>query len=120
VVLGNWLRTNVPGLVWYAKNSAGASAPILGGLASFIAMFNSFVWNRAWTFEQRGKEERLSHLRRFYTVSILGALWNALIFSVFYNLIPGHSIFIPKVLGAFIVAIWNFLGQRYYAFRPRK
>jgi uncharacterized protein len=123
IVFGDWLRATAPGLFSFSKDSAGAAAPILGGLASFIAMFNSFIWNRAWTFEQRGKEERLAHLHRFYTISILGAVWNALIFGAFFNIIPGHrtwSMGIAKVIAAAMVAVWNFLGQRYYAFRPRE
>jgi uncharacterized protein len=117
--LGEWLRSNAPRLVWFSKDATGAAAPILGGLASFVAMFNSFVWNRAWTFEQRGKDERLAHLRRFYAVSICGALLNALAFSTFFNLIPGHRILYAKIPAAMLVAVWNFLGQRYYAFKPR-
>jgi uncharacterized protein len=120
IVLGDWLRATAPGLFSFSKDAAGASAPILGGCASLVAMYNSFVWNRAWTFEQKGSAEKLAHLRRFYAVSITGAVWNTIIFSAFVNIIPGHvnrSIAIAKVIAAFIVAIWNFLGQRYYAFR---
>lgn len=119
--LGNWLRESYPALTGYSKDAAGAAAPILGGIASFIAMFNSFVWNRSWTFEHRGKEERLSHLHRFYTVSILGAILNAFIFSFIFNALrshPNQAIAVAKVGAAVIVAVWNFVGQRYYAFRP--
>ncbi|HWA82063.1 MAG TPA: YqeG family HAD IIIA-type phosphatase [Fimbriimonadaceae bacterium] len=119
--LGNWLLQSFSLVKMYARDVTGASAPILGGLASFVAMFNSFIWNRSWTFEHRGKEERLSHLRRFYAVSVLGAILNAIIFSLIFNSLrahPNQAIAIAKVGAAFIVAVWNFVGQRYYAFRP--
>ena len=122
-VLGAWLQTTFPAIFSYAKDAPTAAVPILGGLASFIAMFNSFIWNRSWTFRVKGKHERLAQLRRFYTISILGAIWNTLITSAMTNIIPGHpnrSLLVAKVVAAGIVAVWNFLGQRLYAFRAEK
>jgi HAD superfamily phosphatase (TIGR01668 family) len=121
--LGSWLQTTFPAVFSYAKDASTAAIPVLGGTASFIAMFNSFVWNRSWTFRVKGKHERLSQLRRFYTISILGAVWNTLITSALANVIPGHptrSLIVAKVVAAGIVAVWNFLGQRLYAFRATK
>jgi len=121
--LGSWLVANMPGLFSFAKTPYNAAIPILGGLASFIAMFNSFIWNRSWTFRVKGRAERLAQLRRFYTVSILGAIWNTLITSALANVIPGHpnrSLAVAKIVAAGVVAIWNFMGQRYYAFRAAK
>jgi HAD superfamily phosphatase (TIGR01668 family) len=118
--LGGWLQSTFPSAFSYAKNSATAAVPVLGGLASFVAMFNSFIWNRNWTFKVKGRSERMRQLRRFYTVSILGAVWNTLITSAMTNVIPGHpnqSLLIAKVIAAAVVAVWNFLGQRFYAFR---
>lgn len=121
--LGTWLQSSFPALFSYAKDAPTAAVPVLGGLASFIAMFNSFIWNRSWTFRVKGKSERLAQLRRFYTISILGAVWNTLITSAMTNVIPGHpnrSLLVAKVVAAGIVAIWNFVGQRFYAFRVPK
>lgn len=121
--LGGWLQETMPQFFSWAKDAPTAAVPILGGTASFIAMFNSFVWNRSWTFRVKGKAERLAQLRRFYTVSILGAVLNTLVFSAFSNIISGHpnrSLFLAKVIAAGVVAVWNFLGQRYYAFRVAK
>lgn len=118
--LGQWLQSNLPSMFSWAKDPGTAAVPILGGLASFIAMFNSFIWNRSWTFRVKGRAERMAQLRRFYGVSILGALLNTLITSMLSNIIQGHpnmSLAAAKVVAAGVVAIWNFLGQRYYAFR---
>lgn len=121
--LGVSLQTNFPALFAWAKDAPTAAIPILGGLASLIAMFNSFIWNRNWTFRVKGRAERMAQLRRFYAVSILGAVWNTLIFTALSNIIPGHptrSLIVAKVFAAGFVAVWNFLGQRYYAFRVAK
>lgn len=121
--LGAWLQTSMPSLFAWAKDAPTAAVPILGGLASLIAMFNSFIWNRSWTFRVKGKAERMAQLRRFYGVSIMGAVWNTIITSALSNIIPGHptrSLVLAKVIAAGFVAVWNFLGQRYFAFRVAK
>ncbi|MBN9503172.1 MAG: hypothetical protein BGO01_17340 [Armatimonadetes bacterium 55-13] len=118
--LGGWLQGSFPALFGWAKNHYTAAVPVLGGLASIIAMFNSFLLNRRWTFRVKGKEERMAQLRRFYLISIIGAVLNTLITSALSNVIPAHpnqSLMIGKVVAAAVVAVWNFTGQRLYAFR---
>ena len=48
---------------------------------------------------------------------------NVLISSTLANLISGHrqrSLAIATIIATFIVAIWNYLGQRFYAFKTEK
>ena len=115
--LGSLLISNFPSLFHYAKGPSEAALPILGAVASFFAMTNSALLNRAWTFEVRGKEERAKQIRRFYVVSILGQFINLAVATGVYNMIGNHQLLIPKVLGASIAAVWNFVGSRVYAFR---
>ncbi|MDR3689967.1 MAG: YqeG family HAD IIIA-type phosphatase [Fimbriimonas sp.] len=117
--LGSGLIRHFPGLFNWAKGPAEAAAPILGWVAAFIAMTNAFFWNRHWTFEVRGKEERAAQMRRYYFIAIMGQLINVGIFSALFNIIGNHSLAIPKIAGAAVGAVWNFLGQRFYAFRSR-
>jgi putative flippase GtrA len=117
VHLGAYLRGHFPLLFSYANDARSAALPILGALASFFAMTNSAFMNRAWTFEVRGKEERAKQIRRFYVVSILGQSINIAVATAVYNMIGNHQLLIPKVMGAGIAAIWNFVGSRVYAFR---
>lgn len=119
-VVGGSLRHSMPSLFQFAKDNLGAAAPVLGFVASLFAMLNSFVWNRLWTFEVRGKEERMKQMRRFYAVSLIGLLINNSVFTVMINVIPGHrtmSMFLGRALGAVVAAVWNFLGSRHYAFK---
>jgi hypothetical protein len=118
-VVGEWLLAHQPQLFAFASSPNKAAAPLLGGMASFVAMFNSFLWNRAWTFEAKGKDRKSVQVRRFYMVAIPGALLNSALFGLFYNILAGHTIIIAKVLAALISAVWNFAGQRYFAFRGR-
>jgi HAD superfamily phosphatase (TIGR01668 family) len=118
--VGETLRTAAPSLFSFAKDNLGAAAPVLGFAASLFAMLNSFVWNRLWTFEVRGKEERLKQMRRFYAVSLVGLVINNVVFTILFNIIPGHrtlSMFVGRAMGAMVAAVWNFLGSRHYAFK---
>ena len=119
IAIGNWLITAQPALFSFASTPSKAAAPLLGGMASFVAMFNSFIWNRAWTFEAKGKARKSVQVQRFYMVAIPGALLNSALFGVFYNILAGHTIILAKIFAAVISAVWNFAGQRYFAFRGR-
>lgn len=118
--VGNWVLSSSAFARDQFHTANKAAAPILGGVASFIAMFNSFYWNRKWTFGAEGATRTLTQLHRFYTISILGACWNALIFGAVYNMFAADqrgAVLVAKMVAAGVVAIWNFLGQRHYAFR---
>lgn len=117
--LGELLIAHFPGVFHYAHEPGSAALPVLGAIASFFAMTNSAFMNRAWTFEVKGKFERAKQIRRFYVVSILGQVINLAVATALYNMIGNKQLLIPKVAGAAVAAVWNFLGGRLYAFRVR-
>lgn len=120
--LGRWFNGLSPALFPMPKGPADAAVPIITIIAATVAIFNSFIWNRMWTFEIKGREERLAQLRRFYVISIVGLILNTVITRAFYAIIPGHpkrSLVVATMIAAAVVAIWNFTGQRLYAFRSR-
>lgn len=117
---GPWLSQNVPGLS--GATPSDAFFPVASGIAAAVAMLNSFLWNRAWTFRIRGKENRGEQLKRFVVVSAVGALLDVAISTFLNSVLP----FDPKnraraatILSAALVAFWNFFGQRVYAFRAK-
>ena len=86
-------------------------------------MFVSFALNRAWTFEAAGKARRGEQAVRFFAVSIVGAALNALLFGLFFRLLPAHlasGILLANVAAAVVVAVWNFFGQKLFAFRDAR
>jgi len=122
-VFGSWLQANIPFFAHRFVSPQNAAVPFFVAISSSIAIVNSFIWNRLWTFEIRGKEERMGQFRRFVAISVIGMILNVLISSTLANLIPGHGqrgLAIATVIATAVVAVWNFAGQRYYAFKPRK
>lgn len=118
--VGGALRKDLPAIFGGFNDDQKAAAPIAFIIASLVAMTASFFMNRAWTFEVKGREERLKQARRFYAVSIMGSLINSGISSVVFNLLPSGfhlAVLLSRMCGAAVGAVWNFLGSRYYAFR---
>lgn len=96
-----------------------AFVPVAAFVAACLAIVNSFIWNRRWTWRIRGAEDRKAQFAKFATVSLIGMVINVVLTTVFYTIIPGDkaALRIATVLAAGCVAVWNFVGQRVYAFR---
>lgn len=104
-------------LLTYAKGPLEAAIPIAGVIAGVIATYNSFVWNRIWTFEAEGIEDERRQLVKFFVVAGGGIVIATLVKSVIYRMLPVHQILIPNVCGAIVGAAWNFTVQRAWTFR---
>jgi HAD superfamily phosphatase (TIGR01668 family) len=107
---------------WF-QDGPTTGTTLMSAFASLMAILNSFFWNRRWTFETRGPEERVAQLRRFFVIAIGGYLiQNALFASLtaIQHITQGPGVILAKVPAAAVAAIWNFLGQRLYAFRKKR
>ena len=107
----------------YAQSADKAAVPIAVFIASSVAMFNSFLLNRSFTFKVQGDHGKGKQLGRVYIVGYVGMALNILISSGLYNIIPAHrriSLLLSAIFAAVIVAMWNFVGQRYFAFRAHE
>ena len=120
--LGRWLIETFPFAFGGAKQAIDAAVPVLKVFSASIAILNSFYWNRRWTFNIRGKEERLAQLHRFVTVAVIGLILNTIIVTALYNIVPGHpkrSWAIASAIATVVVAFWNFSGQKLWTFRKK-
>lgn len=120
-VAGKWLIRSLPVLFGRAT-PYDAFFPVASGIAGAVAMLNSFVWNRMWTFSIRGKENRTEQLRRFLVVSAIGWMLNVAISTLLSHALPfdeKNNARGATILAAVLVAVWNFTGQRMYAFKAK-
>lgn len=120
---GQWLIEHFPAIFKFATKPDAAFMPIAVFVAASVAMFNSFLLNRKFTFKVQGDQGKGQQLAKVYVVGYIGMGLNILISSGLYNIIPGHpdrSIAVSAVCAAVIVAAWNFVGQRYFAFQVHK
>ncbi|MEI7575446.1 MAG: GtrA family protein [Armatimonadota bacterium] len=119
-VWGRELMDSYPTLFRFSKKADEAFFPLACVLGSFVATFNSYLMNRALTFKIKDKTDAGKQLFRVFIVNYTGLAINALISSIFYRIIPGHptqSTIVASMAGAAVAAIWNFAGQRYFAFK---
>lgn len=121
--LGKWLLDEMPGLFAFARDAPAAAFPVLKIPAASIAILNSFIWNRRWTFGIVGQEGRMNQLQKFVLVSVIGMGINTTVGTLFNNIIPLHprrSWAIASAIATVVTAFWNFAGQKFFAFKPRK
>lgn len=121
-VFGNWAL----GLFGSTAGPGAAeqfSFTVFKVFSASIAILNSFIWNRRWTFRIRGKEDRHQQLVKFVLVAVIGMVLNTLVSSGLNSVIPGHpkrSWAIASAVATIVVAFWNFTGQKLWTFRQKK
>jgi putative flippase GtrA len=89
-----------------------------------MAIVNSFLWNRYWTFSARrsGGWQRREVLA-FLLVSLIGLAINNGGFWLLHNTWGGSSVLatnLQKAGASIISLVWNFVGYRLLAFRGPK
>ncbi len=120
---GASLRSSYPALFGFAKTNSEAFYPVTAVIGSFVATFNSYIMNRAFTFKIKGSENAGKQLAKVFIVNYIGLAINVAVSSYFFTIIPGHpkrSAAVSGALGALVAAVWNFAGQRYFAFKVHK
>ncbi|MCL5406906.1 MAG: GtrA family protein [Patescibacteria group bacterium] len=84
-------------------------------LSFSIAVFNSFIWNRRWTFRStdpsHGKE-----FTKFLIIALVGLSLNALIMYLAVSIFHTRKIF-GLAFATGIVTFWNFLANKFYTFK---
>ncbi|MBS1706561.1 MAG: YqeG family HAD IIIA-type phosphatase [Armatimonadetes bacterium] len=102
---------------WQAHNAAFTAFKIV---SAGLAILNSFYWNRRWTFGIKSSEDQASQLVKFLVVSLIGMGLNIVIASGLNHLGKGSqegNWWFATLVAAALVAVWNFTGQRLWAFR---
>jgi uncharacterized protein len=119
--MGETVQKSLPGLLQNAKTDSIAFF-ICAVIASFIATFNSFLLNRAFTFRIKDRKNAGKQAAKVYMVAYVGLAINSTVGTFFFHILPGHpkiSSFLATAIGAACAAIWNFFGQRNFAFKAK-
>jgi HAD superfamily phosphatase (TIGR01668 family) len=123
-VAGGWIKQNLPIPLIFPESESARDAflSVAIFLAFIVATLNSFLLNRRFTFKVSGGN-RGRQMIKIYLVSAGGFLINYMVSKFVESRMFGtnqHSLLIASVLGAAVAATWNFLGQRYFAFKVHK
>jgi len=89
---------------------------IISAIFAFIvAVTNSFILNKVWTFKE-SKGKAIKRYLKFFTVSIIAFLINV---SILYSLTEFFNVYylISQIIGI-SVSLWvNFLGNKLWTFK---
>ena len=102
------------GLVW------GLGVPVVpANLAAFgVALANSYVLNRSWTFRDTGTQVSSGNIARFVASSSIGA---GLATTALWLLLRlGLPTLAAKLLSIVVGMTWNYLAMRHLVFAPRR
>lgn len=103
-------------------------ATLFKGISFWVAVTNSYFWNKIWTFEQ-AKNKSQKRLKRefleFLSVSVLGLLINITVFSTLHLiLISGQVGFSDQAMiniAAISASVFsffaNFIGYKFFVFK---
>ncbi|MFA7685578.1 MAG: glycosyltransferase [Candidatus Gracilibacteria bacterium] len=84
-------------------------------LSFIIAVANSFLMNKLWTFKDKSTNYRKQFIK-FLIVSIIGLGLNTAFMFTFVSLLSMWYI-LSKIITSLIVLTWNFLVNRFWTFR---
>ncbi len=106
-------------LVLFTLLVQGARLPVVpANILSYGAgILNSFLMNRAWTFNDRSRGRLfLRSLLLFIGINLLGLAFSTLLVGLFSQIM---NPILAKALSVPLVFVWNFLASRHLAFAGR-
>jgi len=111
-------------LIFLTGVKSGYPYSVFKATSFLIAITNSYLWNRFWTFENPQTNERGKQLFKFVAVTSVGFVINVSVASFVVNVIgppAGTSPVLWANVGALISLVfsvfWDFLGYKFIVFK---
>ncbi|BAV08883.1 Putative flippase GtrA (transmembrane translocase of bactoprenol-linked glucose) [Filimonas lacunae] len=104
------------GITWLLKEKVKINKFVANTCGFTIAVGNSFVLNRYFTFEKTDNAAWQSDLLRFLGFSLIGLLLNNLLVWYFNEKVQ-LKFYISKSLAVVIVFFWNFFSNFFFNFK---
>lgn len=112
-------------LLMYLTNTYKGSEIIIFNAISFtVAVVNSYLMNKYWTFGDKSREGAAKQFVEFLAVSIIGIILNtAIVYGTTTLIQPMFGLGVKlwanfaKVLATAVVLGWNFIGYKFFVFK---
>ena len=105
----------------------GIGIAVINVIAFSFAVTNSYLWNKYWTFKQKGKEQLGGEISKFLFVSVVGVVLNTIVVYVgttlldpSFDLSEANWSLVWKVVATGVVLSWNFIGYKFWAFKKSR
>lgn len=98
----------------------------LNSISFAVAVINSYLWNKYWTFKKEGSEtgQIAKEFSQFLVVSIVGISLNSgIVYGIstfipaLFGLSPALWVNFAKVLATAVSMAWNFTGYKFVVFK---
>lgn len=97
----------------------GVPVLLAGLLSTAMALTNSYLMNRAWTFRGfRGSQEQGAEFVSFLAVNGTGGIANWLIFAALFKFL-GLNYNLAKAIAILLTTFWNFFGSKKFVFSKK-
>ena len=114
-------------LIFYTGISAGLTQSAFKGLSFIVAVINSFVWNKFWTFGRTKTHTVGKEFFQFLLVSTVGFIINVGIDYFLVNVIYPFGGLQAKswaqfsaMIASIIALFWNFIGYKFIVFQVKQ
>ncbi len=104
--------------------SSGYLIAVFKSFAVLIAIVNSYIWNKFWSFEKQETDNVGKEFRQFLLVSLIGLLINVSITLFVVNGIGAPAGIAEKtwanvggITASILVLAWNFIGYKFFVFK---
>jgi len=110
-------------LILLTSVSTGLGFATFKGISFIVAVVNSYVWNKYWTFKS-GKSRKKEEFFQFFAVSAIGFLLNVGVATLVVSVIGPKGNLTPEVwanvgalVATLVLLLWNFLGYKLWVFK---
>jgi putative flippase GtrA len=111
-------------LIFLTNIERGYLYSIFKAISFMVAVTNSYLWNKFWTFKTHENKETRKEFFQFVAISGVGFGINVVVASFVVNVIGPVGEISPRLwanIGAFaaivISVFWNFLGYKFIVFK---
>lgn len=111
-------------LMWMTNAYEGQLIVIFNTISFVVAVINSYLLNKYWTFGDKAGSGATTQFAKFLTVSIIGWVLNTgIVYSVttlvspIFGLSPALWANFAKAMATGVVLAWNFAGYKLFVFK---
>ena len=110
-------------LIFTGGTAVGIWFSVFKGIAFIVAVLNSYIWNKHWTFDTKTQAQGKEFIQ-FLLVSIVGFIINVSIASFLVNVLGATDTIsenmwanVAAVTATFTGMLWNFMGYKLIVFK---
>ncbi|MDO8663552.1 MAG: GtrA family protein [Candidatus Wildermuthbacteria bacterium] len=114
-------------LIFMTGIATGFGYSAFKGISFTVAVVNSYIWNKRWTFKGSESNKGAKEFGQFLVVSLIGFGINVGIASLVVNVIGNPFVFsgisaklwanAGAIIATFCTMTWNFVGYKFIVFK---